>query len=68
MDIFKGDLLKPVSFTSLLNRPTSSPNYIIDRASCKSPKLPFDKLRVNGGRVKIIDFSPFVLNLSKHKR
>ena len=47
-----------------------------NRASCKSPKLPFDKLRVNGGRVKIIDFSPFdgahdrpfVVSLSNHKR
>ena len=34
----------------------------------KSPKSPFDKLRANGGMVEIIDFSPFVVSLSNHRK
>ena len=40
----------------------------MNRASCKSPKLPFDKLRVNGGLFEIIDLFPFVVSLSNHKK
>jgi len=34
----------------------------------KSHKSPFDKLRANGGQVEIIDFIPFVVSLSNHKK
>ena len=34
----------------------------------KSPKLPFDKLRANGGLVGIIDFIPFVVSLSNQRK
>ena len=37
-------------------------------ALVKSPKSPFDKLRANGGMVEIIDFSPFVVSLSNHRK
>jgi len=36
-------------------------------AVAQTPQSPFDKLRVNGACVEIIEFSPFVLSLSKHE-
>lgn len=33
----------------------------------QTQKSPFDKLRVKGACVEIIDFFPFVLSLAKHK-
>jgi len=37
-------------------------------ALVKSHKSPFDKLRANGGQVEIIDFIPFVVSLSNHRK
>src|SRR5213593_1980994 len=34
---------------------------------CKTLRSPFDKLRVNGGRLAIVGDFPFVLSLSKHE-
>jgi len=34
----------------------------------KSHRSPFDKLRANGGQIEIIDFIPFVVSLSNHRK
>jgi hypothetical protein len=39
---------------------------VIGGASCKSQRMPFDKLRANGCRIEIISFLPFVVSLSNH--
>jgi len=39
-----------------------------NNALVKSHKSPFDKLRANGGQVEIINFIPFVVSLSNHRK
>jgi hypothetical protein len=42
-------------------------NYFNKRVCCKTPVIPFDKLRVNGIIIGFISLFPFVVSLSNHE-